>query len=352
VLGGVLAARIHGGVELRPTQIGARTGLWGALIVLVVGLPLVPRVALQDTPGGITPFVLAALGLVVIGALFVVASILGAVTARMLFPRHVAVGPSRLAPQAAHIWRSAAALFALGLIGVASLLFIRLPAPEAEIAARVSSSVLRLAALIGPAALLFVACLLGARYAPQVGLRSHVAAQASGLVRSENSFVYEIPRSLVIGLGVAVGVVIVDLLIQPFLGEAASSLEGTAHFEAPRVIAGILYGGITEEIILRWGIMSALVALLLRARALALPARRSAAMWSAIVLSSLVFGLGHLPAAAAWVELTPLMVARIVLLNAGAGIAFGWIFWRHSLEAAMVAHASGHIVFAAAGRVF
>jgi hypothetical protein len=34
-----------------------------------------------------------------------------------------------------------------------------------------------------------------------------------------------------------------------------------------------------------------------------------------------------------------------VLLNALGGVLFGWLFWRRSLEAAMVAHATTHVGF-------
>ena len=57
----------------------------------------------------------------------------------------------------------------------------------------------------------------------------------------------------------------------------------------------------------------------------------------------MLFGLGHLPALAQSVTLTPALVARTVLLNAVAGVLFGWLYWRRSLEAAMVAHASFHV---------
>ncbi len=62
----------------------------------------------------------------------------------------------------------------------------------------------------------------------------------------------------------------------------------------------------------------------------------------AIILAALVFGLLHLPATAASVPLTPLVIIRALLLNRIAGIAFGWLFWQYSLEAAMLSHVSFH----------
>lgn len=67
-------------------------------------------------------------------------------------------------------------------------------------------------------------------------------------------------------------------------------------------------------------------------------------MWAAIIVSALLFGVGHLPALATSIGLTPALITRTVLLNAIGGIGFGWLFWRRSLEAAMVAHMAFHIV--------
>jgi hypothetical protein len=62
--------------------------------------------------------------------------------------------------------------------------------------------------------------------------------------------------------------------------------------------------------------------------------------------AAVLFGLGHLPAVAAIAPLTSMLVVRTVLLNALAGVVFGWFFWRRSLESAMLAHASAHVGFA------
>ena len=40
----------------------------------------------------------------------------------------------------------------------------------------------------------------------------------------------------------------------------------------------------------------------------------------------------------------PTVVVRTIALNAIAGIAFGWLFWKHGLEMAMLAHFSADIV--------
>ena len=65
---------------------------------------------------------------------------------------------------------------------------------------------------------------------------------------------------------------------------------------------------------------------------------------AAIIVVAVLFGLGHLPATAAIAALTPGLVVRALLLNGVAGAAFGYLYWRHGLEAAMAGHMSAHVV--------
>jgi membrane protease YdiL (CAAX protease family) len=105
-----------------------------------------------------------------------------------------------------------------------------------------------------------------------------------------------------------------------------------------------LYGGITEELFMRLFLMSALAWLLGKVwqGEDGLPA--AGAMWTANLLAAVLFGLGHLPATAALVALTPLVVLRAVVLNGVVGVACGWLYWRKGLEMAMAAHFSADIV--------
>ena len=105
------------------------------------------------------------------------------------------------------------------------------------------------------------------------------------------------------------------------------------------------YGGITEEVLLRLFVMSLLVWLgryLTRSR----DVRPSlGVLWVANFLAAVLFGLGHLPAAAALgLPLDAVAITQIVVLNGLAGIAFGWLYWTFGLEAAMISHFSADIV--------
>src|SRR5512146_901073 len=69
-----------------------------------------------------------------------------------------------------------------------------------------------------------------------------------------------------------------------------------------------------------------------------------AVIWTANILAAVLFGLGHLPAITTLVPITPLVIAREVVLNGLLGIGFGWLYWKRGLEAAMISHFSADLV--------
>jgi hypothetical protein len=104
------------------------------------------------------------------------------------------------------------------------------------------------------------------------------------------------------------------------------------------------YGGIDEELLCRFFLLSLLAWLI--GLIWHMPGGKPApgALWLANILAAVIFGLGHLPATAALVKLTPLLIVRAILLNGIVGVAVGYLFWQYGLEAAMLAHFSADIV--------
>lgn len=235
---------------------------------------------------------------------------------------------------------TAPALVALGLPGIASLLLALPNLP----------GVPRLALLINPAVLLVIFAFAGAWASPRVGLRSTVGNYLSfgkGPL---------LPRFAAMAalLGGVLGLVaaVADQTARPLWQVAPqfppSLIEG---WQPGALVAGLLYGGVVEEIMMRWGLMSLLLLGLWR-----LVFRRSltpppTAVWIAIVLSALLFAAGHLPALAALgVPFETPVILRTLAWNVIGGCLFGWIFARHDLESAMASHAGFHVgVFAAVG---
>ena len=66
---------------------------------------------------------------------------------------------------------------------------------------------------------------------------------------------------------------------------------------------------------------------------------RTIALWTANLATALFFGWYHIENEQLFVNPVPAIVAwRTVLIVAPAGLAFGWLYWRRGLEAAILSH--------------
>lgn len=230
-------------------------------------------------------------------------------------------------------------LYAAGLLGVLSLLLLSVSADTVAMTG-LPENVVRLVTVVQPAILLLIAVVVGVLTAPSVGLRAPaVEAWLSGQ-RIWTALKPQLLPGLLGGIVVAVSIALYGVLQLGIMPELASQDAA----ELP-LLTRLLYGGVTEELLLRWGFMSLLLWVGWRViqRGTGRPSQRL--VWAAIIIAALLFGLGHLPAAAALGILTPLMGVLIVLFNMVAGIVFGWLFARHGLGSAMMAHASAHLLY-------
>lgn len=143
--------------------------------------------------------------------------------------------------------------------------------------------------------------------------------------------------------GVISGVLIVLLNI-PFqaLSEEMQQLE--IDISPWKALLASFYGGIAEEVLLRLFVVSLFVWISFKIKKNKEGLPTKAGMWLSIILAAVLFGLGHLPATAAIVPITFIVVVRAVVLNGVAGVIFGWLYWKKGLESAMIAHFSADIV--------
>jgi hypothetical protein len=147
-----------------------------------------------------------------------------------------------------------------------------------------------------------------------------------------------------VALGMAVGILAglaIALLDQATLsfwrGEATLPPSVIESLSLRQFAIGVLYGGLTEEIVFRWGIGSVVAALAI----LVMP-RRLAIAFSIVVVAAL-FSIAHLPTAFAGVETWHTgAIVRTLGWNALLGLLFGTLFFRNSLEVTILAHVGFH----------
>ena len=245
-----------------------------------------------------------------------------------------------------------AALLAAGLLGVLAVMPFLLQLIENPAFRQPSNPELPVPVVVGLALvqngiLLAVVIAIGMVLSQRVGLRMPLV---SSWIRGGPSA--DLKNIVLPGLfiGGLAGVLLVAADALFFLPQLPAGL--LPLFDIPlwkRLLAGVVYGGITEELLMRLFLVS-LVAWLL-GKFLRRPDGRPApaAFWGAIILVALLFGLGHLPITAALTPLTPFIVVRALVLNGLAGIAFGYLYWRRGLEAAMLGHMSTHLVLQVPG---
>jgi hypothetical protein len=236
-------------------------------------------------------------------------------------------------------------LFVLGSVGIAMFTITSVPLIEQQLAKRLEKVpplwILMLLQGLQYSILLAIGISIGIACAYRVGLRSHLIEYWVLHTPKISYSVIEMKWSLGVGAAATIILLLLDQLMQPALPEALQASNNTEPNWLNSLTA-MLYGGITEEILMRWGLMSLLVWIAWKGLKQGVTLPSQGIYQGAIVLAALVFGLLHLPATAAIVPLTPVVIIRALLLNGIAGIAFGWLFWQYSLEAAMLSHVSFH----------
>ena len=229
-------------------------------------------------------------------------------------------------------------LWAAGMLGVVAITATVLPQLVGKAALPAPLWAISLASLAQSAVFVALAVWVGVSFAPAVGLRASVFEAAI----TARALAPALRPHLIPGLiaGMLGGI----LLFAVGHYAPAALADVPERFNVP-LFARVLYGGITEELLMRWGLMTVPVWVTWRFLQRRRGAPQAGYVWLAIAVSALLFGAGHLPAAAAIVgELQLSVVAFVVGANAAFGLLFGYLFWRCGLESAMIAHALAHVV--------
>lgn len=234
------------------------------------------------------------------------------------------------------------ALWFAGILGIALVIFTVLP----EILPKMLQGrelplpigiILSLSLLQG-AILLAAAVWIGAATSRLVGLRAPVFEAAISSTPLLPHLKHHITPTM--GIGLLAGAII--FLANTFGPEAWVQAQASYY---PSLATRVLYGGITEELFLRWGFMSLLLWALWRTFQNKQETPSAYLVWVAIALSAFVFALAHLPAVSLELgELSPTVTAFIISINTLVAMLFGILYWRYGLEKAMMAHAVAHTV--------
>lgn len=243
-----------------------------------------------------------------------------------------------------------ALLYFLGFIGVLSVLPL-IPQlldlqPEKP---PMSMGVIQAISVLQSSVLLMLMVWLGAVFSKKVGLTTPVI-----LAVASSTSIYKALKPQIIPAicgGVAGGIFLVVFTAAGSDYLPPEFIVATAKL-APPWYTKILYGGITEEILIRWGLMSFFVWALYRITQRKNTDIKKHNYILAIVISSLIFGAGHLPVVFALsAEVTAHLIAYIVIGNTAFGLIAGYLYWKYGLECAIGAHMTAHITMIFASNI-
>ncbi|WP_146811324.1 CPBP family intramembrane glutamic endopeptidase [Aneurinibacillus danicus] len=201
------------------------------------------------------------------------------------------------------------------------------PERESQIVAQLGSKqVIIIVAMLQTATMASIATIVGSWASPKVGLNK--------------PFIYNRKS---IAVAVAIGLLSASFIAIPekLVFTEALGLEEKFEFSWLYFLGSVLYGGIIEEVLLRFGLMSLIIWI---ASKITKSVNNNGIYIAGIVIAALLFAAGHLPATAQMLGLSPVSVIRTLLLNFLPGIGFGYLYWKHGLAYAMLGHISTHVI--------
>jgi hypothetical protein len=229
-------------------------------------------------------------------------------------------------------------LWLMGMPGVISLVWLLPPTWLGALALESSDSLARVVVAAAIGLLLALAVWLGVMLGTKVGLGTPLLTAAmQGRTPWRGIRFLSLP-------GVAGGVIGAALLVTLAMLWPESLAVIDPVYNLPW-LTKILYGGITGELLMRFGILSLVMWLLWKTfgNERRLPSWRMG--WAAVILSAML--AGALPVYFAWTlsqsmtfaALLPLAVCEVVY-----GLLAGVLFWRYGLESAMLAHVLTYVL--------
>lgn len=234
-------------------------------------------------------------------------------------------------------WALAFILVALALPGVIATSWLVLPQLVDPAAMPVPLETLQVAAAAQGALFVLIAAVLGSALGDKVGLHAPVLSAAIG-----RGGVVDAWRPQILP-GLAGGVIGAAIIVAFYAFSPEPLAEAVQGRGAVPLAARILYGGITEEVLMRWGLMTVFVWVGWRLFQRGAGKPSDVVVWLAIAASALLFGISHLPSVAGGLVALPASVIVYVTLgNAIFGVVAGYLFWRNGLEAAIAAHILAH----------
>lgn len=239
-------------------------------------------------------------------------------------------------------------LFVLGLLGVFTMLTVTIPLDNLpnEVVEKISPQTLKYLVLINPAILLLIAVIIGTLLYDKVGFSVPTISSILKIEQPKIKFIEQIKYGIILGLISGILITLISIIFKSSLPQEFIDLGNKIKIT---VIARFIYGGFTEELLMRFGFMTLVVWIVSKVTNNLV----NSTYWIGIILASILFGLGHFPVVFNTVPNPSITLLTYVLIgNSIAGLFFGWLYWKKGLEAAFIGHIFAHVAMIIGENIF
>jgi membrane protease YdiL (CAAX protease family) len=185
-----------------------------------------------------------------------------------------------------------------------------------------------------------VAILIGLKLYKKIGLSTPVLEAVVTGKKLPSDLLSIIKTSALWGIFAGIAIGVLDYFF--YLMGVTLLTKGLGNVPVWQRFLASFYGGINEEVLMRLFLMTLFIWIGIK-----ITKRKNESVpvvWTAIIITSIIFGIGHLPITASFTDLSQLVIFRGILLNSIGGIIFGWLYWKKGLEAAVISHFSADII--------
>lgn len=239
-------------------------------------------------------------------------------------------------------------LFFLGLLGVMTMLTVTIPLDSfpKEFLEKISPQTLKYLVLINPTILLLVAVVVGTLLYDKVGFSVPTISLLLKIEQPKIKIITQIKSGILLGLLTGILTTIIGIIFKSSIPQEFIDLGNKIHVTT---IARFTYGGLTEELLMRFGFMTLVVWVIFKIT----KKLGNSTYWTGIIVASILFAVGHFPVVFNTVQNPTIALLTYILIgNSIAGLIFGWLFWKKGLEAAFVGHIFAHVAMIIGEQIF
>lgn len=239
-------------------------------------------------------------------------------------------------------------LFFLGFLGILTMLSITIPLENLpkEVLEKISPQTLKYLVLINPTIFLLIAVIIGTLLYNKVGFSVPTISSILKIEQPKIKFIEQIKYGVLFGLVTGILTTLIGFIFKSSIPTELIDLENKIKITT---IARFGYGGLTEELLMRFGFMTLIVWLIFKIT----KNLGNFTYWTGIILASILFAIGHLPVVFSTIQNpTFSLITYILIGNSIAGFFFGWLYWKKGLEAAFIGHIFAHVAMLIGEQLF